>query len=424
MKNLSASTGASWRTLLRWTLSRLKREAFYAWQAMRGYRKHFEEIPIQNILIGEQAGTPLEKWVEKTGDYGRVSIPLPDSPYVRFLKDIVQNKQLLEQETFLEGHSYFKMAEVVLRQTGNYFGARTPAGITDQMQRFYQMYMAMCEGKAPGAADDFRHSQAGSPIVVNKILDSDCYEIKDGHHRAAAQYMMGRQYIRALVVGEKWTYLQRLLLSCLQVKGAELYQPIHRPEVRTWPLIRRCTDRWELILKFLKGGEGLGNRICSVLDLPCSYGWFVAQCKQAGFRATGVDRDPAALKVGRIVYGLTDEDLQEGEVFDYLDRRECPFDMVLCLSILHHFASGKERGDEKDFLRRLDRITGQVLILDSGQEHEAWFHHRLRGWNEGHLESLLRNNTTFRKVIKLGKDFDDRGRYEGQYGRTLFACIR
>ncbi len=55
-------------------------------------------------------------------------------------------------------------------------------------------------------------------------------------------------------IAKKDAELERLskeLLRVNQTKGTELYQPVPMPEVQTWHLIRRCKDRFVMILKFL-----------------------------------------------------------------------------------------------------------------------------------------------------------------------------
>ena len=420
----ASGSGASLKTRIRWALSRCKRELFYAWQSLRGYPKHFEEVDLGRVLIGEQANIPLEKWVRKTGEVERISVLLQDSPYVWFLKDVLQNERLLEEDAALERHPYFRMAQTVMRHTGNYFGEQTAEGLKAHMRKFYQMYRGFSRsGEVVHATDDFRHSEFGAPITLSKVSFSDCYEIKDGHHRAAILWMRGEHKIRALVVGEKTTFLQQVLLSCLQINGTELYQPVSKPEVRDWRLVRQCEDRLAMMVKFLKESR-LDDKIQTVLDIPCSYGWFVHQFRQRGYQAFGLDRDPNSLEVGKIVYGLTDQELRQGEVLDFLDHSDQKYDLVLFLSILHHFASGKERGHENQVLRKLDQITGKVLILDSGQNNEAWFRNKLPAWDEDYLESKIREHTSFRKIVRLGKDQDNRGIYKDQYARTLFACVK
>ena len=48
---------------------------------------------------------------------------------------------------------------------------------------------------------------------------------------------------------------------------------------------------------------------------------------------------------------------------------------------------------------------------------------KLPGWNPDFIERWLRENTTFDEIVRLGTD-EDVVTFPGNYGRTLFACIR
>ena len=53
---------------------------------------HIENIKIEKMLIGQQAGYPLERWIKESQEYGRISCPLINSPYVSFLREIEFNE--------------------------------------------------------------------------------------------------------------------------------------------------------------------------------------------------------------------------------------------------------------------------------------------------------------------------------------------
>ena len=62
---------------------------------------------------------------------------------------------------------------------------------------------------------------------------------------------------------------------------------------------------------------------------------------------------------------------------DVLKDKNQSYDMVLFLSILHHFVIDQEKGDALEILQHLDKITNKVLILDTGQNHESWFKNKI-----------------------------------------------
>jgi hypothetical protein len=99
------------------------------------------------------------------------------------------------------------------------------------------------------------------------------------------------------------------------------------------------------------------------------------------------------------------------------------FDVVLFLSILHHFVIGRESGEASELIRLVDRACSGVLFFDTGEEHEAWMRGKLPGWTPEFVARWLRENTTFDEIVPLGRD-EDVATFPGNYGRTLFACVR
>jgi len=385
-------------------------------------------IDLRRTLMGGEGPFDARPWAEMTGEPRRASMPLCESPHVRLLEQYrVVGDALFDWKHFRRT-PYFQNAARAVQFCGSYFGHRTHDGIADQARAFVSLYRRALDADAtevvfthPGA-----HSPAGSLPAVRETLTPNTFQVSDGHHRLAVAWMLGRQDVAAAVVGPpSATALQSLVLACAQTQGRrELYQPIDSVEFDgAWHVVRRCDDRLAMILDFLRtAGRPLPG--ASVLDLGCSYGWFVSQFSRRGAAATGVDADDTALRVGRIAYGLGPEHLIQSDVLSFLSAGTRKWDVVLLLSLLHHFALGRTPGSAADLLARIDRVTGSWLFLDTGQSHERWWHGALSEWNADAIARFIRTHTSFSRVVPLGTDGDHAGRYRGNYGRTLFACTR
>jgi hypothetical protein len=420
----SVAAGNSLRTNLRRNLSRMKWRAWFAGQALRGTPVRTGEVDLDALLVGEQCGTPLERWVEATGEWSRASCLLAESPYVQLLRSVQECERSIADDEFLNAQPYHRMAQTAIECTGSYFGAKTSAGIRQQMRAFWERYSSLRDGRRSLIrCDDYRHSAQGDLVWTHKIRDSACYEISDGHHRAAMFYMLERSRIPTLILGEKYSYLQTLV-GCTNEEDLEVSQPVDKEDVRGWSVRRQCRDRLELAVSFLRR-QGWQGQTRTALDASCGYGWFVHQLGQLGMDAVGVTPVDADVKVGRVAFGLTAGSLRRQGSGDALrGAADQPHDMVLFLSALQDHVLGLRDEDEHDILRLLDRATGRVLILDTAHNHESRYRAALPEWNDQHIRACVLANTTFKRVIALGRDRDGRGKHEGQYGRTLFACIR
>lgn len=107
-------------------------------------------------------------------------------------------------------------------------------------------------------------------------------------------------------------------------------------------LIRKSKDRLEMMLQFLKQRQLLAKNT-SVRDCACSYGWFVRQFKDRGFRVLGLDRNETAIELGQLIYNLEETDFNLEHLEKFISTNEDIFDIVLCLSILHHYVIARKR---------------------------------------------------------------------------------
>jgi hypothetical protein len=391
-------------------------------------RPVIREIDLKRTLVGGEAVYDPVSWAERTGDWERVSTPLPNSKYVQFLAQYrTLGEKVLDQKNF-EQTGYFKNALRCVEVWGDYFGQRTHDGIRAQARSFITLYERIKKGDGsvvnfPSAKD---HALPGWPPRVRETLTTNTFQIVDGHHRLAIAWILGDRKAKATVLRPASpSGLQSLVLKVNQTQGRrELYQPIDRLEFdQSWGLVRRCHDRFTMMLKFLNScGYELSK--LSVVDLACSYGWFVNEFSKRGCDATGIEADPTPLNIGRIAYGLRADQLVQRDFRTFLRGCGRTFDVVLLLSVLHYYPLKRASGIPEEVLREVDAITGSVLFFDTGQSHEEWWRQSLSQWNDKFIIDFIKDHTSFTRVIPLGRDSDNVGPYRTNYGRTLFACYR
>jgi hypothetical protein len=162
----------------------------------------------------------------------------------------------------------------------------------------------------------------------------------------------------------------------------------------------------------------------SYLDVASCYGWFVSAMGDLGYECHGIELDPLASPLGQAAYGLRPEQITIGNCVNVMRDTSQRWDVVSCFSLLHHCVLGRTDATPAQLMELLDKVTGRVLFLDSGQSHEAWFRKTMPDWSTERLMAFLQDATQFARVIDLGPDADAVPPYEDNYGRHLFACIR
>jgi SAM-dependent methyltransferase len=378
-----------------------------------------KEIELGKLLMGGEAGYSSASYARITGDLLRPSRPIAESPHVELLKAYrASGEDVFSPERF-ETTSYYKNAAMCIELYGHYFDAKNPKDIAKKARNF-------CDVLHGKGSDKYEAGVNGttSSVIVRHIASSDCYEIVKGQHRLAIASVKEVGTYECLVQPcvPVFTPIQQMIMDSNWTMGRpEVYQPIAAPEVARWPAVRKCSDRAEMMAKWL---AEKGVRSGSYLDICCSYGWFVAEMRRRGFQAFGIDRDTAALSVGRLAYGLDDTANQITDVTTFLDKKETRYDLVSCFSILHHFVRGHMRRSAAEFIRKVDAATGKVLFLDTGECHEDGFKEILAGWDAEFITKWLKQHTTFSRIEILGTDSDNVSPYEKQYQRHLFACSR
>ena len=375
-------------------------------------------MPLQRILLGGQHFLSASDYAAGSDDLLWASTPVAEGPHVDLLRRAGRGE--LTDDDILES-SYGTLARTCIRLGGHYFGAVDDAGVVQVAREFLA-------GREDGTSSDARPAQSepGGLVHLAPIRDSDCYQVVDGHHRLAERIVAGDDRVAARVRRMAVTTpLQDLLDRMSWIGGKRLlYQPVDAPELElSWTTVRGCQDRLDAMDKQL-ANLGVARPGSTYLDVASAYGWFVAEMSKLGFTSSGVERDPLARRLGPAVYGLEPEQVVTADAVDFLRAENRTYDVVSCFSLLHHFALGRGSVDEVGLLRLLDRITGRVLFLDTGQAHEAWFRKSLAGWDTAYIAEFLERYGTFDRVIDLGPDRDAVEPFEDNYARHLFACVR
>lgn len=382
------------------------------------WRPFVRQVPIDRLLLGGQNSLTARELTEAYGRLMWASTPVSAGPHAALLR--AHQVTDLDDDDILAS-DYAALARDVIAATGNFFEARDDRGIVEVARHYLA---GQASGQVRAAGGGIGRSARGSAVRVARIRNSDCYQVIDGHHRVAALAVRGEQHVP---VRQGWlsvsTPLQDTLNEMSWIGGQrELYQPLEAPELATtWVTVRRCTDRLAAMQDFLpKAGVVAGD---TYVDVASCYGWFVSQMAIAGLDAYGIERDRLGPVVGEAAYALDPLRIQVGDAVDLLSTAPAHWDVVSCLSLVHHFALGRGSISAEDFLQLLDRATGKVLFIDTGQTHEEWLTNRLPGW---HTEDVRRRleELSFDEVIDLGPDSDAVGAYALNYGRHLFACVR
>jgi hypothetical protein len=381
-----------------------------------------EEIELEKLLVGGQGGLSARAFAIRAEWPWWPSTTLAASPHHELAVGIMAGEECTSELLVTTG--YRSLAQKVIAARGNFFGVSRLDDLEENTRRRYAALLEDHEAEPNLTGQSAR----GALPVVRSIRRSDCYQIVDGHHRLAVDLASGRSRSAVKVLRSPTsTPLQDHLVRMSWMEGRSLlYQPLPQPEVQSWDLVRSCVDRRDAMEQAMRrefGKEVTGLRY---LDVASCYGWFLAEMKALGMDVTGIERDVHGPVIGEIGYGLGRDHVVTDDVFAAFDGplAEQRWDVVSCFSLGHHFLLNDDHASFVRLLRQLDASTDRILFFEMGEGHERWFRKRLAGWHPERIAAELREHTTFRTIEALRTDDDGVGRYEGAYGRTLFACTR
>jgi hypothetical protein len=381
-------------------------------------------IVVDRCLQGGDGGISVRQFARLANDPLRSSRHVRDWPHVKLLQQHEKIGDRLWDPDIFERTEYYRNACLSMTLTGTYFEAQTKSEICLVARRFVNRFLG--ENRLV-SRQDRREDTYGGHIAVHPISHSNCYQVIDGHHRIAISYVRGIREVPAIVEPpEVTTELQDLLLDVLWLRGRrELYQPVDSPELKDgWVLVRRCSDRFAKMIRFLQAESLMPPVTTSYLDIASSYGWFVSEMGKAGFQAYGVDQDSIAASVGTLVYGLGSDQFCQSDAAAFLRAARRTYSVTSCFSLLHHYLVRRRDVTAEELLRLIDAATDRVLFFDMGQSHEAFLPTTYVGWDADSIAKWLKSNTTFRRIIPLGTDEDAVPPFQDSYGRMMFACVR
>jgi O-antigen/teichoic acid export membrane protein len=381
-------------------------------------------IRVDLCLRGGDSGVTATIFSRMVGDFRYASRTIAEWPHVKLLQQYDDmGERIWEQEIF-ENTDYYRNAALNIEIFGRYFDAVLPDQIQWGARRFAYAYHGLDMSTLPQRIPNYERNPY-EYIAVRPVKDSAYYQVCEGHHRLAMAYMKGQITVRGLILKPAVsTPVQDMLRDVLWLNGRkELYQPISSPEVSRWVLVRRCSDRQAKMADFLRAKCLMPPASCSYLDVACSYGWFVSEMSMIGFHAVGVERDPMAISVGRLMYDIQPEQIHRSDAVTYLRSRQDQYDVISCLSLAHHYVINRLNASAEELLHLLDSATRRVLFFEMGEGRE-YPGSKLEGWDVDYIHRWLEANSTFTRIVRLGVDEDSIPPNRKNFGRMLFACLR
>ena len=168
--------------------------------------------------------------------------------------------------------------------------------------------------------------------------------------------------------------------------------------------VRGTLERWRAIESFL-----VGRKPSSILDIGCHTGFFSLALAKQGHVCLGVDINKRALYAAELIKKIDGADQASFMHFpislESISRLPT-FDITICLSVFHHWASQFGTDEAMAIMRSVAEHTKDLLFFETAQTNNCSDKYRKvlpamgknpRVWLEGFLTDL-----GFSKVSSIG----------------------
>jgi len=227
---------------------------------------------------------------------------------------------------------------------------------------------------------------------------------EDGRHRLAIAKVLGvrRIPVKITMVHKAWNDFRMEVLDYARTHGGHVYQRIPHPDLCEVPFTYG-DRRWDVLRQHLPVRTGV------VLDIGAHWGWFCHQFEDLGFGCHAVESS------ARNAYFL--EKLRRAankrfcvhcvSVFDY--KQPTRFDVVLALSIFHHFI--KERASFEKWLAFLRRLDMDAMFFEPHLPEEPQMVGAYRNLSNQDFVKLIMDNSCLTLAEHIGESEDGRRLY-------------
>lgn len=197
------------------------------------------------------------------------------------------------------------------------------------------------------------------------------------------------------------------------------YEPV-KINGRLYPGERPSEDRWEAIAAILKSYSAN-----NVLDVGCAEGWFVRRAAtELGCYAVGVEVSERLLggEIARLHDKVQNMAIMSSRASGESIRSLPKFDVVICLSVVHHVIRHEGIRAAEAFVRALASRTEKALIFEMGTSEEKGLKWR------GLLEDMPAGQEAYVRQFLLTcglrnvREITSSAAFHGNANRIMFAC--
>lgn len=229
----------------------------------------------------------------------------------------------------------------------------------------------------------------------------------DGRHRLTFCKILNISEIpiRITVRHTKWVMFKNQISEYVQSRNGKVYAPINHIDLQNIPSGYGHL-RFDLIRKNMKVQPP-----CNLLDIGAHWGYFCNRFAELGFNCLAVENHPENLFFLKKIKMAEDRQysLYDDNLFT-LDIKNKHFDVVLALSVFHHFT--KFENTYHKLVRFLNNLKVKEMFFEPPDPNEPQMQSAYKNFTANKFAKFIIDNSCLQSYSKIGAAEDGRGLYK------------
>jgi hypothetical protein len=229
----------------------------------------------------------------------------------------------------------------------------------------------------------------------------------NGRHRLTFAKLLKIYKIPAKVTvrHKKWVAFKKEILEYSKNYGNKVYEKLTHPDLVNIPSVH-SGNRYDIISKNLTADRG------KLLDIGGNWGYFCHKFEEAGFECYCVEKSRLNLyflkklkKAGNWKFKII-----PCSIFDLPSDMPSEFDVILALSIFHHFI--KKESTYKKLIKFLKILKGREMFFESHNPEEPQMKNAYCHFDGDEFAEFIVANSFFNNFVKIGYSDEKRALYK------------
>ena len=302
---------------------RVAKRRFQFARLERAAQHKTHRISPDDIRFVSRRKFPIDRGIGKVldGDWDDLNLSIEQLDFYQAFVTVSRNGQAWSETPF------FQRVLSEIKSGYESWGCRTEDEFRARLQALENSYRQISE---LGYIVNDNGDQVSVSVNIGRHGD---LLLNDEPHWLTFAKLLDLPYIPITIAvrHRQWDEFKREILKHV-LRTHKIYTPVLHPDLE-WIPSRYGHKRFELIQRALVSQSG------TMLDIGSNWGYFCHRFEEMGFECIGVDANSANCYFSEKLKRARNRKFQivNASIFDYVGQERRQFDVVLALSIFHHF---------------------------------------------------------------------------------------